>query len=419
MGKVQGLLIAAVLFGSGTGHAQSPGFDEQPRTILVPVQASTGLQRPAGTPSPPAEYHKAVLQVTAPDNSGGSCCVIQTTGGGCFALTNHHVVSKGFIDPDRDGVGYFAKDTFPTVRVGGPRTGKPMSVVWADDELDLALLHSPSMTVGAKVPLAESMPPIGTMLELCGYGGPVYGKLNHTLGKRTQSGGFRCSLEAFCFSGDSGGPILHNGQLVGVNCGARAGQYGSHEGWKKYYPASSHADVEDIAAAIQPYIERSGGKLVRGGNPQDVQAEQLVGACPPSSGASVPQIIIRQADIDKSVEKYLKCNPPQCPPGEPGSPGKPGQPGPPGEPGKPCDCDCEAIIAEVLKRMPKQYIQAGYYEDGEMAAYGKPIEIPRDGTPALIPPFGIESIGNGAASTPQQAPLGSMIPLQGRYQLIE
>jgi hypothetical protein len=79
----------------------------------------------------------------------------------------------------------------------------------------------------------------------------------------------------------------------------------------------------------------------------------------------------------------------------------------------PDETDVTGIVRKVLDNEPPLTLQPTYYgKSNKPIKWGTPITIPRDGTPGLIPPFGIESQSRDGTPKLQSAPLGGVIPLR-------
>ena len=244
--------------------------------------------------APPAEYHKAAVRVINGGNQGaGSGVMVAHDGEGVVVLTNHHVMARAWT-----GNG-FTTECYSTATVIGDGGTQTFRLLAADPAIDVAVLFCDNATAKHAVPIAESMPPADAVLEYVGYGGPTTGKRAFTA-KRIATRE-PISMQAATVSGDSGGPILWQGALVGINYGSpsAAGSYGSHEGWSVSGPMSSKATPETLT------------QILRGCGIRCVPCEPQPQPAPvPGPGAI------------------------QGPQGEQGIPGPQGPQGPPGPPGQ-------------------------------------------------------------------------------------
>lgn len=237
-------------------------FDERPQTRLeylgtnapwlrAKPQSLTGFRdqermKKRWSISPPKEYHKAAVRVINGGGAGaGSGVMVTHEGTGVVVLTNHHVMAKGWT-----GNG-FTDECYATATVVGSGGTQTFRLLKADKNIDVAVLYSDNATTTHSVPVASEMPPADAVLEYVGFGGPSSGSRAFTA-KRVSSRE-PISMDAGTVSGDSGGPILYQGTLVGINYGAPAssGNVGTHEGWNVTYPMSSHATPETLTQILR------------------------------------------------------------------------------------------------------------------------------------------------------------------------
>lgn len=255
--------------------------------------------------SQPAEHHKAAVRVINGGNQGaGSGVMVQHSGNGVVVLTNHHVMARAWT-----GNG-FTNECYATATVIGDGGTQTFRLLAADPLIDVAVLYSEDATTKHAVPIAAAMPPQDAILEYVGFGGPTTGKRAFTA-KRIQTRE-PISMEAATVSGDSGGPILYQGTLVGINYGSpsAAGSYGTHEGWSVSGPMSSKATPQTLT------------QILRGCGIQ----------CEPCQPVPQPQ---------------PQPNPIQGPPGPPGPQGPPGRDGEPGPQGPAASVSEEALEVAV------------------------------------------------------------------------
>lgn len=137
-------------------------------------------------------------------------------------VTNNHVVR------DRDG----------TIRILFPDwTVVTAKVVKVDKKWDLAALKIESV----KIPPMKfgKHPKLGDVVSVGGYGSGWFesnsGKIVDFYKPDAKSPGDIVNVEAMVRNGDSGGPIISNGELVGVLFGCNDGTYGTDVGQVKRF----------------------------------------------------------------------------------------------------------------------------------------------------------------------------------------
>lgn len=371
-------LLLAVFCGSGLAQES---FDSTPQTKLKSFEQGiqTGFfnkdaARRAWRITPRQEYHYACVRVVCPNGQAGSGAVIEMEDGEhTFITTNHHVVSGG------NGV-------FKQVKVVGNRGSATANVIYANAQLDLAVLVT-GARAGAAVPIMAGTPPPGTEVEMCGFGGPT-SELRTFLGKVIRYR-YRVSINAPVVSGDSGGPMLYRGAIVGVNWGGstrgpdgipdQGGDPQLGGKWPFVYPASSHVDGDVLAKVLTQVCSPYGCR------PRIIQPR----FSRPPSAPSPAENNSPQINGGEGLELNPPSNAPQCKPcepspgpqGEQGPPGPQGEQGPPGpkgdagRPGKDAEVSDEqlAAIANVilsqLKNNPDFRGQPG--QDGKDGKDGK------------------------------------------------
>ena len=314
-----GLLISSVGFG------QVP---QSPETRLVPIKQITqtgfGVISNRWRYSKKARHHSAVVRVQT-SGGAGTGCVIDHDGKGVLVVTNHHVVARAWT-----GNG-FTRETFASAQVVGNAGSTTGRIIYSDPNLDIAIIHSPNGTAKVSVPISEVMPPIGTDIEICGYGGPQP-TLRTFLGRRVRNSSAEVSCDAGVVSGDSGGPMIWNGALVGVNYGAPAqsGNMGQEQGWNVTGPASSNIDGPTLAKVLTQQCTPYGciPRIIRRPIPQ----QNVISEPPP---ATTP-----------IVNHNSNC---QC------------------ESQQGCDCDVDAIKAEILASLDLSQLKGA---DGATGAQG-------------------------------------------------
>lgn len=318
--------------------AAGQGFDPTPQTRLVPLgtndpafrlvakETTTGFYDPERLKArwnivPDAEHHKAAVRVINGGGDGaGSGVMIQHDGEGVVVLTNHHVMSRGWT-----GNG-FRDDCYGTATVVGSGGTQTFRLLTADPGIDVAVLYTENATTTHAVPIASQMPPADAVLEYVGFGGPTSGKRAFTA-KRINSRD-PISLDAATVSGDSGGPILYGGTLVGINYGApsHAGSAGTHEGWAVTHPMSSKATPETLTQILRGCGIRCTPRQpqIIFEQPAPIPTPQPIQPQPPTAQPTPPQPTqgLTQQQLDelaKDVASQLKNDPAMR--GEPGKDG--------------------------------------------------------------------------------------------------
>ena len=250
------ILIAVLVYFAAVLAAYTCVADE-PRTELVPVENLTGFipENPNGTWSltKPADHHNAAVRVSTPDGAGTGMVVELEEGKGMLVVTNWHVVERGrAIDGRTNGVHSSA-----IIQVQDGKDGV-LPVIWTSQRYDVAVLYSEKGKAGRGFPIAGYEVPIGATMEMCGYGGPhhqIRRGLRTFTAKRIRHEWDVMALSAPTVSGDSGGPMLHNGAIYGVNYGSSGGRsLGAinNEGgpWRLNYPACSKITGPKLAEVL-------------------------------------------------------------------------------------------------------------------------------------------------------------------------
>ena len=113
------------------------------------------------------------------------------------------------------------------------------TVVFRDRRNDVALLRLDHPLKGMPtIPLGPK-PPVGANVEICGYGGPMPG-LRHFHSKVVSDQGSHAVSHSSLLNGDSGGPVIYNGQAVGIVHGGEnvhAFAADDYSQWRDVYPA--------------------------------------------------------------------------------------------------------------------------------------------------------------------------------------
>ena len=181
----------------------------KPITKLVPVKSQTGFDRGVDLSriwrvSPDAEHHGAVVRVSCPDGFAGSGVAIATDKeAGLFVATNHHVIET-CINSSR-------------LSVIGSQGAARGSCIYSNPGRDVAIIYCPNAVVERPAVIAASTPPLGSDIELCGYGGPNPYTMRHFYGRRVSTG-YTLSIDAPCISGDSGGPMFDAAGDLDIDC---------------------------------------------------------------------------------------------------------------------------------------------------------------------------------------------------------
>jgi hypothetical protein len=173
----------------------------------------------------PAEHHQACVIVRA-DGAGGTGALIYHENGRGYVLTAAHVVEH-------------TSSASATWWATGYRSAG--RIVARDPGNDLAIFEVEPPAGAPILPIAAQMPPAGSACELLGFGGPS-DRLRHFSGVASRSNDGTLELTANLLNGDSGGPVVYSGELVGVIRGgpnqANAGIVDDHgHAWPVVHPA--------------------------------------------------------------------------------------------------------------------------------------------------------------------------------------
>lgn len=231
-------------------------------------------------------------------------------------------------------------------------------LVGLDRAHDLAVLRAPQPGGVAVMPIADvgEIPTTGDTVEFIGHGG---GRLRHMLvtvrgyAVDTEAGDLSQLVADFQpISGDSGGPFVFKGKLVGVQWGgpAHAQSSGAYE--------SHGTEALHVRAFLTQYRVCPPG-----------------GNCPPQyypqQQPTQPPLVPVTPQQPKTVKGETGPAGPQGPKGDKGEPGPPGRDGKDGKspdvalivkevisnlpPQEQPQVDLEVIVAEVIKRLPPIY----------------------------------------------------------------
>jgi hypothetical protein len=308
--------------------------------------------------SDPAPHHAAAVKVAVADGAGSGVCV-QTEPAACFVLTNNHVVGRS----------PYAKVTWQS---GYSAQGEIVRTL--ADPVDLALIYVRNPPPGwVSCPIAASTPPVGTELEMVGFGGPQYGRARNFTAPRVESdlSDRPVAMGAPSISGDSGSGILCSGAIVGINFGGpmptKAALSSSGQQIGLVYPASSGCSAEFLGQWLtgicepmgcQPRIQGPQINMPIYGQPQVPRSdEQFYPPVKPITPVSPiapinPQPIapicppIDSAKLADDIAAKLASNPALR--------GKDGPSGPPGPPGPGLSDEQLAQIALAAAKIAQQ-----------------------------------------------------------------
>lgn len=316
-------------------------------TALYVVLVAEGLC--FGGVTPLADYHKAVVKVGVFDGHGSD------SGGGTVVYRDGQgiVVSVGHI---------FRSQGQPWVQYGNQRYRA--EVVAVNQELDLAALRTaePPEDIPA-IPICPqgSYAPAGSQVEFIGYGG---GEFRHftanTIGYR-QEAGEPIILDFVSVSGDSGGAVVYQGNLVAVQWG--------HNGETSFGTSAGHVK-KFLTQYSVPYCQ---------GQPCYQPQVRPLQPPPPK-----PQTVVG-------------------PPGPKGDKGDRGEPGPPGPAGK--DCDPAYVKALEVRIAQLEAWIANHTE------YKPDYAVIADEVQKRLPPITFE-VWHGNEVDSMDVPLGKTFPLK-------
>ena len=189
--------------------------------------------------APRAEHHQAAVMVRCPDGSAGSGTIIRIRGAQCVVITCAHVT----------GNNRSVNIQFPS----GERRSGQVILKWDNYDLAGVLIGNPPAGFYG-IPVASVEPPADAQIEVMGFGGPNYGTFRPYIATRYSGQGIaKISIDAPSISGDSGGGMVYNGQLVGVQFGAytEVNPPPQVKGVSLIYPASSKAGPEVMVQFTQ------------------------------------------------------------------------------------------------------------------------------------------------------------------------
>lgn len=361
-------------------------------TELEPI----GIARVALSPANPskiwkwsekAPHHEAVVKISVGNAGGSGVCVATNSTDTLVALTNWHVV-----EPHRQA----------TIIAGNAKVNA--NVIWANEQMDVAILLVKGYQASKSVPLAPANPSQGESIEVVGFGGGVF---RHFLGK-VLSVTDQIKLDTHLISGDSGSPMFLGDALVGV---ARGGSFYRKEKvrheyqgdlWSLTYPATSDINTETLASVLTQQLGRYGIKPTIKTAASDNTS--LVGyqcPVPPHTHPAIPGPQGERGPQGAQGQQGIQ-----------GDPGPPGMTGPMGPPGPAGEVDYERVVREVLERLPPAYLTPAYFNDaGDLVASGSPLPV-KLGSETLLPPIVVETETIGGQVLRTQAPLGQPVRLR-------
>lgn len=215
------LLLVPVIVGPG-GVVEADDVGQTPSTAPAPTttvgQGATTSSVP-GSPSGEIDFARATAFVATADATSvcgrGSGAFL---GDGTYVITNEHVISTKDLPPScNELVVAFGND--PTAE---PDSWYAATVVWSDEELDLAILKVSDLAPRVAVVLELGYERLGIGDDIRVVGFPAIGGSTLTLTEGVIAGLIRAPLEFYKVSadineGNSGGPVIDsNGRLVGI-----------------------------------------------------------------------------------------------------------------------------------------------------------------------------------------------------------
>ena len=292
--------------------------------------------------SRPAWYHKAAYAVTIGGQSG-SGVLIKTADPRKFALlTNAHVVCRvgqgGYVQAPSRTVSITRSDgshktTGRFLSATAPRIGSHESQ--ADYQQDIAIyLVEGDGLVG--LPISNKLPPVGTKVDVMGFGGPLYGSFRPFSATYIDEGSAPITLDAPSISGDSGSGMVWDGAVIGLNFGAfkaveTTAGFMTREGVKGQ-PLVWPASAAHSPSFLANYVQQICGPM--GCPPVIVQPDGFGEPAPPGIGQAPPGIGRAPGGQFPGPEQFYppagwQNQPPQTRPAAPYSPPpglKPSQP---------------------------------------------------------------------------------------------
>jgi secreted trypsin-like serine protease len=167
--------------------------------------------------TPPAAHHRSIGIITQLPYSGTA-----------FLVSPSHIATAAHVVENNNRAVFLPPG-------GGPYAATVIYRGSNGNDVALLRLDRP-ITDRPIIPIATARAPAGARLEIAGYGGPTR-KLRHWHSIMQRDG--RCHSSVI--SGDSGGPVLHNGRCVGIISGGtntRAFRAEGNTNWKHVFPVA-------------------------------------------------------------------------------------------------------------------------------------------------------------------------------------
>jgi hypothetical protein len=331
---------------------------------------SIATVRPRGTErwptqqTEPADYHAAVVRVTAGDGpvkagGTGTLIAIDDDGKTGIVLTAAHVVGSNRL-------------ATATWAGGFSSSGR---VLFAERDDDIAAFECAAPEGAVMLPLAEGdqFPAARSTVELCGYGGgsktlrhwaaAVQGYAQGATGRH-----HTLSVGTETISGDSGGPIVQQGRVVAVLWGGPlAGPRGPMTATHGTYCGRIRDlfDARGLLGRLRP------GRLIEKAPPVQGEPDDGLVIVPPRDGCRCdgcrdddrPALLARIAELEKRLDELASARAERGPPGPSGPAGPAGNDG---ADGQDAEIDLDALAAKISARLPPLYIQPAH-PDGTSA----------------------------------------------------
>lgn len=247
------------------------------------------------------------------------------------ACTIASYASASIIGKNRSGeavllsAGHFA-NTGETVHILWNRAWMPSTVIASqnDDQMDLCVFSARLSGSWKCEPVSDDIPD-AAVVDVCGYAGPD--TRTYAARRGVWRGHFieRVTVR----QGDSGGPIMYRGRVVGVVRG--------------HYTDGNRETVFTPGAVIIPWLVRVGGYVPQcdceptpkpAVRPSPIAVAPKPVPPPPTDEVDLSPVLAKLDAIEKRIQCLEKMPIPQ---GERGPPGLLGQVGPPGANGTPVD----------------------------------------------------------------------------------
>jgi hypothetical protein len=299
-----------------------------------------------------AQDTNAIVRVTA-GNSGGTGTLVAVDADGCgYVVTCKHVTSPH-------------QEATATFRTGYSSTGP---VLGTGAAYDTAVFRIRAPDGIEPIPIATEPAEAGVNVEVFGYGGQPGPVQNIKLirwsspvrGYEPTGRARRILLDPLPESGDSGGPIVCEGQLVGIVSGY------SHtgNGQRLHGLGAYSTPIQNLLAEVQtqygcqpaPMISSPYGRRQPVPLPSisPIQKPDICQPPPPGPSCDERFAELRKAvaDLDARIQAQLDAiETTPGPPGDVGPQGEPGAAGTPGPPGEITEEQLQQIAALVLAQM--------------------------------------------------------------------